>query len=143
MAEADVAVAEADVKIAQAKLEQTRTLQAMTNLVAPIDGVITERMRAVGDLILSTDALFVVQRTDILRVVASIADRDAPFINIGDSGELQIGILPEKKWGVKIARTASSLDPQKRTMRVEFDLPNPNGFLRPGMHGTVTLTKNR
>src|SRR5262249_12626585 len=39
-----------------------------------------------------------------------------------------------------ISRTQGSEDPVTRTMRVEIDLDNPKGELRPGMFGRVTIT---
>jgi len=41
---------------------------------------------------------------------------------------------------VGIARWSEAEDPQTRTMRTEIDVPNPDGRLRHGMYGRVTLT---
>jgi multidrug efflux pump subunit AcrA (membrane-fusion protein) len=39
----------------------------------------------------------------------------------------------------KVTRSSWSLDPKSRTLRVEIDLPNPQGQLRPAMYAYVTL----
>jgi multidrug efflux pump subunit AcrA (membrane-fusion protein) len=39
-----------------------------------------------------------------------------------------------------VARTSWSLDPTTRTLRVEIDLPNANGPLRPGMYAYASLS---
>src|SRR5205823_8657475 len=40
---------------------------------------------------------------------------------------------------VAVSRSAASEDPHTRMMRTEIDLPNPDGALRRGMYGRVTL----
>jgi multidrug efflux pump subunit AcrA (membrane-fusion protein) len=38
---------------------------------------------------------------------------------------------------------ADIFDPQTRLMRVEIDLPNPNGEVRPGMYGRVSILRDK
>jgi multidrug efflux pump subunit AcrA (membrane-fusion protein) len=40
----------------------------------------------------------------------------------------------------KVTRTATTLNPETRTMRTEVHLPNPDEKLRPGMYVQVSLT---
>ena len=47
--------------------------------------------------------------------------------------------MPGEKFAGRISRVANAEDPKSRTMRVEIDLPNPSGRLRPGMYGRATL----
>ena len=39
----------------------------------------------------------------------------------------------------KVTRTAWALDPKTRTIRVEIDIPNPGGKLRPGLYAYATV----
>ena len=39
----------------------------------------------------------------------------------------------------KVTRTAWALDPKTRTLRVEIDIPNPGGKLRPGLYASATV----
>jgi multidrug efflux pump subunit AcrA (membrane-fusion protein) len=94
---------------------------------------------AVADLRKDDAALFPIQRTDRMRVVLSLPERDVPLVDPGDPAEVEIDALPGKKWSAKVARIAGSLDFRSRTMRVEIDLPNPTGQLLPGMYGRVTI----
>ena len=81
----------------------------------------------------------VVERTDLLRVVAQVPDLDVPWAVRGRPATVEIDALPGESFHGVISRTAASEDPQSRTMRVEIDLPNPSGRLRPGMYGQVTI----
>ena len=83
--------------------------------------------------------LLIVERTDLLRVVTQVPDEDVPWAVRGRPATVDIDALPGESFHGVISRTAASEDPQSRTMRVEVDLPNPSGRLRPGMYGQVTI----
>ena len=144
-AKARLAVVEAGVKMAMAKLDRSKALLSFAVITAPIDGIITQRSYFVGEFIRSASdgtnpqPMLVVQRTDLMRVVVQIPDRDASFVDRGDKAEMEIDAFPNKKWSIKVARIAGAEDPQTRLMRAEFDLPNPTGQLRPGLTGRVIL----
>lgn len=143
-ARTDIAVAEADVKVSQAKLEKSQVYLSFATIVAPFDGIVTQRGYAPGDFIQSAEnrkkaaPLMTLQRTDLLRVTFYIPDRDVPFLEPGDAAEVEIDAFPGKKFQAKVSRMAAALDPKTRSMRVEIDLPNLMGQIRPGMSGTVT-----
>jgi RND family efflux transporter MFP subunit len=148
-AEADVVEAEAEVKVARAELEKTQVLVQYSTIVAPFDGVVTQRNFFPGDFVKaateggSAVPLLTVQRTDLMRVVVQIPDRDVPYADPGDPGVVEIDALPGQKFPAKIARIASSEDPDTRLMRVELDVPNPNGQIRNGMYGRVTIVLDK
>src|SRR5262249_9456575 len=58
----------------------------------------------------------------------------------GDKVDLYISTLPTKAFqGLEVSRTSGSQDERTRTMRVEIDVPNPDGKLKDGMYGEVTI----
>lgn len=143
-AEADVAEAEAEVKVAQADLEKEETIVKFATIVAPFDGVVTQRNFFVGDFVRAASEgthlpLLTVQRTDRMRVVVQIPDRDVAYADPGDPATLEIDALPGQKLTAKISRVSQSEDPSTRLMHVEIDLPNPTGRIRNGMYGRVTI----
>lgn len=142
--EADVAEAEAEVKVAQAELEKAQVLVQFATIVAPFDGVVTQRNFFVGDFVRSASEgthlpLLTVQRTDLMRVVVQIPDRDVPYADPGDPAVVEIDALPGEKLSAKLARVSQSEDTATRLMHVEIDLPNPSGRIRNGMYGRVTI----
>ena len=144
-AQADVVEAEAEVEVTQAELEKAQVQVAFATITAPFDGVIASRGFFPGDYIRSAndgginEPLLTVQRTDLMRVVVQIPDRDVPFTDPGDTAEVLIDALPGRKFSAKISRIGRSEDPQTRLMRVEIDLPNPTGQICHGMYGQVTI----
>ncbi len=147
-AEADVSAAQAEVHVNQAELERNQVQVDFATIRAPFDGVISYRsmdpggfVRAANDA--GTIPLLTVQRTDLMRVVVMVPDRDVAYADVGDPATLELDALPGIKLPAKISRIAESQDPQTRLMRVELDLKNPTGKFHNGMycHATILLDK--
>lgn len=143
-AESDVVEAEAEVKVAQADLEKAQVLVRFATIVSPFDGVITYRSMFPGDFVKAATEgihtpLLTVERTDLMRIVVQIPDRDVPYANQGDPAVIELDALPGKEFHRTVARVARSEDAQTRLMRLEIDLPNPDGKICHGMYGRVTI----
>jgi RND family efflux transporter MFP subunit len=143
-AKADLAEAESKVQVEQAVLEKTQVLLNYTKIISPYNGVVTARNSHPGDFIRAADQgaehpLLSVAKTDVMRVVVQVPDQDVPFTNRGDEATVEIDALRGTKFNGKVSRMATVEDPHTRTMRTEIDLPNPNGVLRGGMYGRVTI----
>ncbi|MDR3632590.1 MAG: efflux RND transporter periplasmic adaptor subunit [Isosphaeraceae bacterium] len=143
-ARADVAEAKAAVGVAEARLEKARVDLRYAQVVAPFDGVVTHRAFHPGAFICSaTDGgqspLLTVARTDLVRVVVRVPDRDVVLTDPGDPVVLTIDGLEGRSFRGTVARLANSEDHTTRTMRVEVDVPNAGGLLRDGMYGRATI----
>jgi RND family efflux transporter MFP subunit len=143
-AKADLVAAQANVRAATAALGRARILVEYTKLVSPYDGVITLRSLHRGDFVRSaaegeTNPILAVARTDLMRIVVYVPDRDTPAVHIGAEATLRVDALSGETFRGKVARFANAEDPLNRTMRTEIDLPNPTGRLHEGMYGTVTI----
>ena len=121
-------------------------LLGYTVVTSPYDGVVTKRHFSRGDFVRGADSggervpLLAVERTDLMRVVVQVPDRDVPYVTVGDPAALEIDALPGRNFTAKVSRYADSEDPASRLMRTEVDVPNPDGVLRRGMYGRATLT---
>jgi RND family efflux transporter MFP subunit len=143
-ARADLVAAEAKVEVAQAALDRASVFLAYTKIVSPYDGVVTRRSFFRGAFVRAAEQgglipLLSVSRTDLMRVVAQVPDRDVPLVSVGNVAKVNIDALPGEEFEGKVARMADSEDPVTRTMRVEVDLPNPHNKLREGMYGLVAI----
>lgn len=143
-AEASRAAATANVAVAQARIEKTKTLMQYAQIIAPFDGIVTRRLIDRGALVQSattnrTTPLFTMQRIDKLRIFLEVPESDIAFVQPGSSAKIRpYGIEGEELVGT-IARTASSLKPDTRTMRTEIDLDNSDGRLMHGMYAQVVV----
>ena len=149
-AEADLEEAKAEVGVAEEELAKSKVLLDYTTIRSDYTGVVTKRNFHIGDFIKSPEdggniPLLTVERTDLMRVVVQVPDRDVPFVHIGAPASIEIDALPgyvfetRGKTTVGVSRHADAEDPATRTMRTEVDVPNPDGKLKHGMYGRVTL----
>jgi RND family efflux transporter MFP subunit len=143
-ARADAAEAEAATRVAEARLELARVNLAHTRIITPFDGVVTQRTFHPGAFIRSAvdgggQPLLTVKRTDLMRVVVQVPDRDVVLANAGDAAVVKVDALEGREFPGKVARIGESEDPTTRMMRVEIDLPNPQRLLREGMYGTCSI----
>jgi RND family efflux transporter MFP subunit len=147
VAQADAALetAQSGLELAELSLEKARYAKSLTRIEAPFDGVVTSRTYLPGDTIRSGEhagqsPLLTLMRVDTVRVVADVPEYDAQLTEPGRPVDLRFDTLPnEKMTGYKVSRTSFALDSKTGTMRVEIDVPNPKGVLRPGMAGSATI----
>ncbi len=144
-ARADLAVARARVLVADAEEGRLRALLLYAKIRAPFDGVVTRRnihtgyflQPATGNVV---KPLFVVARTDPLRVIVDMPETEALLVRPGQQASIQLQVIKDQEFIGKVSRTSWSLDERSRTLHTEIDLPNPEGVLRPGMYAFVRFT---
>jgi RND family efflux transporter MFP subunit len=147
----DVEAAESRIKVAAAEVNRLDVLLRYATITAPFDGVITKLWVSRGAMIKDPSVpLLTVMRTDVVRVLMDVPERDVPLIRVAVADkkpnlvELHVPALREtvgnKAFIGHVTRMAAALDPNTRTMRTEVHLENKDGVLRPGMYGTATIT---
>ena len=138
-AEAVVASRRASVKTAADRLKAARDMQRYLRVVAPFDGVITDRFVHPG-MMVSAGAqkpLLRLQQVSHLRLTVPVPESYVGSIVRGRPVPFHVPAYPGKKFTGTIARIPHALDPQSRSMMVELDVMNPAGELAPGMYPTV------
>ena len=143
-AQANRDVAAAQVDVADAQVQEVQALLEYTKIVSPFDGVITRRSVDPGLLVQAATSnrsmpLFVVQQLDTVRVFCDVPEAHAAEVAVGADADIKFIALAGQAIKGKITRVSNAIDPASRTMRVEIDLPNSDGALRPGMFAQVTI----
>ncbi len=143
-AKANLTHARAEQRVAEAKLGRATILAQYTSILSPYTGVVTQRNFHDGDFIreaIRADEapILSVARTDLMRVVVYVPDRETSYLNRGDDAVVRIDALAGEEFKGKVMRYSEIELPANRTMRTEIDLPNPTGRLRMGMYGTVSI----
>ncbi|MFO0960552.1 MAG: efflux RND transporter periplasmic adaptor subunit [Isosphaeraceae bacterium] len=166
--EADAAKARVDVEVARARLavaqSEERRLKAWVGyltLTAPFDGIIVVRNANTGDFVLPASGdptalrrspdvstggaspIYVVDRTDVVRIFVDIPEQDANSIDIGTRAEVYVKAYKDEEIPAKVTRTAWALNIKSRTLRAEIDLPNPGSKLLPGMYAYARVFIDR
>ncbi len=143
-AQADLAVAQDHLDVARQERDYARTMLDYARLLAPYDCVVTQRHINTGDFVQTAAVgkdkpLFVVQRTDLMRIFIQVPENAVPWVQRGAEAQVRVQVLPGQTFTGQVSRTSWSVDPATRTLRAEIDLPNKDGPLRPGMYAYVTL----
>jgi RND family efflux transporter MFP subunit len=112
-------------------------------VVAPFDGVITQRNIDVGSLITADAAggtsMFSLIHSDVIRVWVYVPQDAAFGVKPGVEAVIRVPAMPNLTVHGKVARIADALQPGTRTLLTEVDVPNADGALQPGVYCTVEL----
>lgn len=143
-ARADHGAAEARLRVAKADLARATTMLAYSEIKAPFDGTVTRRSVDTGHYVHPATAggdepLFVVARTDMVRIFVEVPEMEASYVNTGDPALVKIQALEAKSFDAEVVRTSWSLLEANHSLRAEVDVANPRGLLRPGMYASVTI----
>jgi RND family efflux transporter MFP subunit len=141
--EAAVAVAQANITAQEAQLRVLRQQKAYQRVVAPFDGVITQRNIDVGDLVEADAAsgtiLFTLMHSDTIRIQLYVPQDEAFGISPGVEAVVRVPEMPGREFPGTVTRIADALQPGTRTLLTEIDVPNPDHALAPGIYCSVEL----
>ena len=110
-----------------------------TRIVAPIDGVISERMVKEGNLIQLHTALFRIDDFDPLQGVLNVPERELTTLEPGLPVKMHVDALPGRPFEGKVARVSPVVDPATGTFRVTTEFKDPTGVLKSGMFGRIDI----
>ena len=141
--EAAVAAAQHNVTAQENLVKQLHQERDYASVVAPFDGVITQRKVDVGSLVqgnaTSGTFMFEIMQKDVIRVSAFVPQDAAFGVAPGVAAVVRVPELPDRAFAGKVTRIADALQSGTRTLLTEIDLPNPDGALASGIYCTVEL----
>jgi RND family efflux transporter MFP subunit len=141
--EAAVAVAEANIRAQQAQLEVLLQHKSYQRVVAPFDGVVTQRNIDNGSLVQADAAggmpMFTVMHSDVIRIQTYVPQDQAFGLQKGVGAIVRVPEMPGVEFRGTVSRVASALQPGTRTLQTEIDVPNKEGMLTPGTYCEVEL----
>jgi RND family efflux transporter MFP subunit len=138
---ASAAQASIDAQTAQVKvLQQQKVYQ---RVVAPFDGVITQRNIDVGSLVqadaTSGTSMFAIAHSAVMRIQLYVPQDAAFGVVPGIAAVVHVPEIPSRSFPGTVSMIADALQPGTRTLLTEIDVPNPDGTLTPGLYCTVEL----
>jgi membrane fusion protein (multidrug efflux system) len=125
-----------DVATQRAAYDMARLELSYTNIVAPIDGVIAQRMVKQGNLIQLNSTLFRVVDTRELEAVLNVPERELATLREGLAVTMEVDALRGKTFKGIIDRVSPVVDAGSGTFRVTCSFDS-NGALKPGMFGRI------
>jgi cobalt-zinc-cadmium efflux system membrane fusion protein len=124
-----------------ARIEQTRMVNAVVPVAAPIGGTVVQRRVGPGQW-LSTgagDPVFTIADLSTMWLVAAVRELDAPMIKLGQPVEVSVGALPGRTFDARIATIGAGLDPSTRRLTVRAEVQDPDHLLKPEMFATFRI----
>jgi RND family efflux transporter MFP subunit len=156
VSEQSITVQEQNLKVQAALVEaaeqKVRNIEAFIRfkmIVAPFDGVVTQRNINVGDLVskegnLSTpnakSNLFTVADVHVMRLFVNVPATFGPFLQPGLTADVTVPQLPHRHFTGKFLAVARGFDVSTRTAVTVFTIDNDDQALWPGSYGEVHLT---
>jgi RND family efflux transporter MFP subunit len=138
---AAVAAAKHNIIAQESLVRQLHQNRDYASVVAPFDGVITQRNVDVGSLVQSNATsgtfMFEIMQEDVIRVWAYVPQDAAFGVAPGIEAIVRVPELPDREFPGTVTRIADALQPGTRTLLTEVDIPNPDGALRPGIYCRV------
>jgi RND family efflux transporter MFP subunit len=128
---------------AKTNWEMEQTMQSYLQVIAPFNGVITERNVHPGALVSveEKDATPMLELKEVarLRLQVDIPENLAGNLKEGESIDFFTSASPGKKMTGLINRKSMNINPHFRVERVEADVMNNHAELAPGMYADVII----
>lgn len=138
-AAADLAAAQSRLDVAEADERRAKTWLQYLTIRAPYNGTVIARNVDTGHLVqpgknAADKPLLVVVQASTVRVLVDIPEGDATLVQPGSEAIIRTPAAATTNIKGQVKRSAWVLQPATRTLRVEIDVPNGEGTLRPGMY---------
>lgn len=138
--QAAVSVAESNIAAQQAQIRILQQEKAYQRVVAPFDGIVTQRNIDNGSLVQSgTTLMYTLMQSNVIRIQLFVPQDQAFGLAPGVDATVRVPEIPNRTFPGKVTRIANALQPGSRTLLTEIDVPNPDGALSPGIYCTVEL----
>ena len=117
-----------------------------TQLVSPLNGVVTARNFDNGDLYTSTQMpVLVVEQIAPVKLMVNVSEPNFPKVSKGMPVTVKLDVYEGEAFEGKVSLVYPTIDAATHTFPVEITLANANQRVRPGMFARVTMnfgTKN-
>ncbi len=152
----DVQNAEAEVELAKSTLQQAQaevegTLQRLTLLglnperhspevtvFAPLAGKVMDVSVAPGELRNDTnDPLMTIADLSTVWITSQVPENVIRLVHAEEPLSIELVAYPGERFYGRVRRIADTVDPETRTVKVQAELANPGGRLRPEMFGRI------
>jgi membrane fusion protein, multidrug efflux system len=124
---------------ARARVSLARKASADTVVRAPFNGIVAERLVAVGDYVTKGMKVATVVRVNPLRVQLTIPEQFVSAIAVGQPVTFEVDAYAGRQFEGRVKYVSPSLQAAQRALTVEAIVPNGNGVLKPGLFATARI----
>lgn len=132
-----------EVDAQQAAYDLARLQLSYTEIRAPIDGVLSQRMVKVGNTIKPNDVLFRVTDLEPLLGYVHVPERELGRLQPGQPARVQVDAVPAQAFIGTVARISPTVDPETATFKATIEVADPSKRLKPGMFARIGIVYER
>lgn len=110
-----------------------------TRIRAPIDGVISERLIKIGNMIEVNEPTFHLTSLEPLISYLHIPEREYRRIDAGQKATVEADAIPGEQFAATVARVSPIVDPDTGTFKITVEVSDPTRRLKPGMFGRINI----
>jgi len=122
-----------------ARLRRTGRVAQRIPVLAPADGVVTEKMVVEGTRVGPDQPLYKTASLSPVWLIAEVQEQDLGAIQPGEPARAGFVAFPGRGFEGTVDYIYPSLNAETRTGRVRIVTPNPDGALRAGMYASVEI----
>jgi RND family efflux transporter MFP subunit len=126
----------ANLRAAEEGVKAAEVYLTYSEIKAPFDGVVTDRMIEVGDMAAPGRPLFVIENTSKVKIEGQVPESVASGLAVGDGVVVEIG---DERFEAELSELLPAADPRSRTFTVRALLDNSERQLRSGIFARLTL----
>ena len=141
-ARAQLTGAQSDFEGARTALQLLRSSpggSARVPVRAPLNGVVTEREAALGEVLSDDTHLLTVTDLSIIHADIFVPEREIARVSIGAPLEIRVPAVPNRVYRSRVELIHKTLDPKTRTVEVHGEIDNADGQLRLDMALNATI----
>jgi len=139
----ELAKQEAELKEAKANLALSREKLSDTIIRAPISGIVSKKVIAIGEYVEENTLLLEIVDINPLKLRFTVPERYASLIKPHDEEnswiKFRVEAYPEKDFSAKIYFINPQVNPDTRRMEIKAWVDNSQGLLRPGFSARVRI----
>ena len=135
--------------IAQQQVDQIKTqvdvlrtaiknLEGNTQLLSPINGIVTARNYDNGDVFAQMPIL-TVQQLNPLKAIVNVSESYFAKVKVGMPVNIQLDVYENETFTGKVSLVYPTIDAATHTFGIQVTINNSDMRVRPGMYGRVTL----
>ena len=116
-----------------------------TQLLSPIDGIVTARNYDNGDMYMAGTPIFVIEQIQPVKLMLNVSESYFTQVKKGNEVVIKLDVYGDDKFDGKISLIYPTIDASTRTFPVEVKIANSDERVRPGMFARATMgfgTKN-
>lgn len=124
---------------AVAQLSESRVVNAVSQVLASIDGTVMERPVTRGQVVQATEPICILADLSQVWLVADVPEQSSGTLAVGKELEAEVAAFPGEIIRGKLSFVSVVVNPETRTVRARMDLHNAAGRYKPSMLAMLTL----